>query len=74
MKGDIHVMPATGKRWAVDVESTEQSVVFYDTEQEAIDAGKAKASRNQVELLIHGLDGRVRERDMYGRNPRKNRG
>lgn len=60
MKGDIHVMPATGKRWAVDVESTEQSVVFYDTRQEAIDAGKAKASRDQVELLIHGLRPRLR--------------
>lgn len=74
MKGDIHVMPATGKRWAVDVESTEQSVVFYDTEQEAIDAGKEKASREQVELLIHGLDGRVRKRDTCGRNPRNNWG
>ncbi|MGT2493157.1 DUF2188 domain-containing protein [Cupriavidus basilensis] len=45
-------------------------MVFYDTRQEAIDAGKAKASRDQVELLIHGLDGRVCERNTYGHNPR----
>ncbi|WP_416046972.1 DUF2188 domain-containing protein [Cupriavidus basilensis] len=69
MKGDIHVMPAIGRRWAVDVESTEQSVVFYDTQQDAIAAGREKASRHHVELLIHGLDGRVRERSTYRRNP-----
>lgn len=60
-----HVVPHAGG-WAVRGAGAQRASAVFDTQREAI--GRAReTSRNQgSELLIHGRDGRIRERDSHG--------
>lgn len=40
-----------------------------DTQREAADAARQIARNQQSELLIHGVNGRIRQRDSYGNDP-----
>ncbi|WP_454753540.1 DUF2188 domain-containing protein [Cupriavidus necator] len=68
----MHVVPA-GDRWAVEAEGSHGRDTF-DTQEEAVAAGTERAQQKKVELLIHGRDGRIRERNSYGNDPRDIRG
>jgi hypothetical protein len=46
----------------------------HDTQAEAIARGRELARNRQSELLIHGRDGRIRERDSHGRDPNPPKG
>jgi hypothetical protein len=63
-----HVVPA-GNRWGVRGEGNERLTSVHDTQREAIDAGREIARNQRSELLIHGEDGRIRERDSHGHDP-----
>ncbi|ODV41479.1 hypothetical protein AWV79_35505 [Cupriavidus sp. UYMMa02A] len=65
---DIHVVPA-GERWAVEAEGGTGRETFA-TQEDAIAAGTRRAKAAQVELLVHGRDGRIRERNTFGHDPR----
>ena len=41
----------------------------HDTQREATEQGKDIAKNQRTELLIHGRDGAIRERNTYGRDP-----
>ena len=43
---------------------------MYATQAEAIQAGTERARADKVELLIHGRDGQIRERNSFGNDPR----
>lgn len=63
-----HVVPVDGQ-WGVKGEGNDKYTALYDTQAEAI-ARAREISRNQgSELLIHGKDGRIRERDSHGHDP-----
>ncbi|MCX4239491.1 DUF2188 domain-containing protein [Paraliomyxa miuraensis] len=67
-KRNQHVVPHPSG-WAVKAECAERASSVHRTQQEAISRGR-EISRNQsAELLIHGRDGRIRERDSHGRDP-----
>jgi Uncharacterized protein conserved in bacteria (DUF2188) len=61
---DVHVVP-TGDAWTVTLEGETEPRSRHDTEQAAVDAGRAAARSEQSTLLIHGHDGEIRERDSY---------
>ncbi|NSX15963.1 DUF2188 domain-containing protein [Cupriavidus taiwanensis] len=61
---DVHVVSA-GDRWAVVADRGHGRETFR-TLEEAITAGAEKARQRQVELLIHGRDGQIRERNPLG--------
>lgn len=62
-----HVVPRDGG-WAVKPEGGRASSI-HDTQREAIDRAR-EVSRNQnSELLVHGRDGKIRERDSHGHDP-----
>lgn len=69
---DVHVVPA-GEGWAVEVPDGGKRTMFT-TQEEAIEAGTARAQRDKVELLIHGRDGQIRERNSFGHDPRNIQG
>ncbi len=69
---DIHVVPA-GEGWAVDSPSSGKRTMFA-TQDEAIVAGTERAKKEKVELLIHGRDGKIRERNSFGHDPRNVKG
>lgn len=63
-----HVVPVDDQ-WGIKGEGNGKYTALYDTQEEAI-ARAREISRNQgSELLIHGKDGRIRERDSYGHDP-----
>lgn len=72
MAADIHVVPA-GDGWAVEAAGGGKRTV-YDNQDEAIKAGTEQAQRDKVELLIHGRDGQIRERNSFGHDPRDVKG
>ena len=44
------------------------------TQREAIEIARTIARKEQSELVIHGKDGRIRQKDSYGNDPFPPRG
>ena len=65
MSSNVHIVPHSDG-WAVKIEGNDRATSVHDTQQQAIDAGRDRARREESELLIHGRDGRIRDRDSYG--------
>jgi Uncharacterized protein conserved in bacteria (DUF2188) len=65
MSNNVHIVPHSDG-WAVKIEGNDRATSVHDTQQQAIDAGRDRARRDESELLIHGRDGRIRDRDSYG--------
>ena len=64
---DVHVVPDDA-RWKVTHDGADVSA--HETQAEAIDAGRTEAGRHRCELVVHGGDGRIREKDSEGSDPR----
>ncbi len=64
----LHVTPNGGK-WAVRSSGASRASRVVSTQAEAIKIAREQAKRNGTELYVHGRDGRIRERDSYGRDP-----
>ncbi len=67
-KPNVHVVPHEGS-WAVRVEGNSRVSSTYDTKQEAEAAGRDRAARDHVELLVHRRDGVITERSSFGHDP-----
>jgi uncharacterized protein YdaT len=64
-KRNQHVVPHSDG-WAVRPAGGSRASSVHDTQREAIDRAR-EISRNQgTELLIHGRDGRIRDKDSHG--------
>ena len=63
-----HVVPS-GDRWSVRKAGASRASGTYATQREAVEKAKDIAQSQQTELFIHGRDGRIRERNSYGRDP-----
>jgi hypothetical protein len=68
MKKNQHVVPA-GNQWAVKGEGNSKNTRITQTQKEAIDIARTIARKEQSELVIHGENGRIREKDSYGNDP-----
>ncbi len=60
-----HVVPHQGG-WAVKGVGHERATSVHPTQKEAIDAARGRARNQESELVIHGVDGRIRNKDSYG--------
>jgi hypothetical protein len=60
-----HVVPF-GKLWAVAKPGEIMSAVLFGTQKEAINYGRKKAMKFKSELIIHGRNGKIREKNTYG--------
>jgi hypothetical protein len=72
-KGDVHVVP-NERGWRVEVEGTARARSTHATQAEARQAAREIARRSKSELLVHGRNGRIRERNTYGKDPRTSKG
>ena len=72
-KKNRHVVPQ-GKSWAVKSPGNENPTSRHRTQKAAIDAARKGAKKDQSEMFIHGKDGRIRERNTYGKDPFPPRG
>ena len=55
--------------WAVRGEGNSRDTVRTSTQQEAIERATEIALNQGSEVLIHGRDGKIRERNSYGNDP-----
>jgi hypothetical protein len=65
---NIHIVQRENG-WGTLREGGERASQIFETQAEAIDAGREMARQGQGELLIHGQDGRIRARDSHGHDP-----
>lgn len=62
MKKNQHVTPNGNGNWQVKGAGNSRATVTTKTQKEAINI----ARNQQSELIIHGRNGRIREKDSYG--------
>jgi uncharacterized protein YdaT len=67
-KKDIHVIKHK-EVWATKKEGAGRVGVVTDTQKQAIERARDQAKREQVEVVIHGRDNKIRDSDSYGRDP-----
>jgi predicted transcriptional regulator len=64
---DVHVIPSNGG-WAVEADGEKRE--SFDTQADAIEAGRKLAEQEQGELVVHGEGGEIREKSSHGNDPR----
>lgn len=68
-----HVVPHAGG-WSVKRAGAAKATSKHATQAEAIQAGTKIAQNQGTELYVHGRDGRIRERNSYGKDPNPPKG
>lgn len=63
--GNQHVVPRDDG-WAVKGEGNKKDTSRHDTQGEAIKAARDIAINQRGEVVIHGRDGKIRDKDSYG--------
>ncbi|NWF89104.1 MAG: DUF2188 domain-containing protein [Ignavibacteriaceae bacterium] len=63
-----HVVPYDNF-WAVRGEGNSKVTSVHQTQAEAIVAAREIAQNQKTELVIHGRDGRIRDKDSFGNDP-----
>ncbi|MDB5201347.1 MAG: hypothetical protein JWQ27_756 [Ferruginibacter sp.] len=64
-KKNQHVVPL-GNGWAVKSAGADRATVITNKQSDAISAARDIAKANCTELIVHGRDGKIRERNSYG--------
>lgn len=68
-KDDQHVVPTPDGKWGVRGEGNERLTRKTDTQGDAINVAREIAKKKQSEVVIHRPDGRIRDKDSYGKDP-----
>ena len=69
MNKNVHVTHNANGGWNVKSENTSRAMKTLSTKQEAINYGRNVAIGRKTELVIHGLNGRIQDKDSYGNDP-----
>lgn len=72
-KPAIHVTPRDDG-WAVMREGSKRASSVHPTQKQAEKVGRQAARKDQTEFYLHNRQGRIRERDSYGSDPRSSKG
>ncbi len=64
-----HVTPHPDGGWQVKGEGNEKATVVTTTKAEAVEKGREIAKNQGSELVIHGKDGKIQDKDSYGNDP-----
>lgn len=68
----VHVVPHE-EGWSVKRLGASKGSV-YETQESAVEMARKQAKNDRAELIIHGRNGRIRERNSYGTDPFPPRG
>lgn len=66
-KNGQHVVPSAGG-WSVKRAGATRASSVHATQADAIRVGTQIARNQQTELYVHGKDGRIRERNSFGKD------
>ena len=74
MKQNYHVTRRPDKRWNVIKEGNERASYVADTQEAARQKARELAIKDKAEVMIHGMDNKIRARDSYGNDPHPPKG
>ena len=74
MNKNQHVVPHPDDGWQVKGEGNSRATVRTETQREAIERARSIAQNQGSELIIHRLNGTIREKDSHGKDPFPPRG
>jgi len=63
-----HVVKNPDGGWAVKKGGATKATKVHKTQEEAIRHGREIARTQNAEFYVHGRDGRIREKDSYGKD------
>ena len=63
-----HIVPHPNG-WAVKGAGNSRATSVHKTQKDAIAAGREIAIKQKSENVIHGRNGRIRDKDSYGNDP-----
>ena len=69
MSKNQHVTPHPDGGWQVKGEGNHRATIRTTTQREAQSIATSIARNQHSEVLIHGTNGRIRERSSYGNDP-----
>ena len=72
-KKNQHVVPHSDG-WAVKGAGNTRATSVHGTQRDAIEAARDITRNQRSEMLIHGENGRIRERNTYGDDPNPPKG
>jgi hypothetical protein len=72
-KKNQHVVPHSDG-WAVKGAGNQRATSVHPTQRQAIESARDIARNQRSEMLIHGENGRIRERNTYGDDPNPPKG
>ena len=64
-----HVTPHKDGGWQVKGAGNEKATARTGTQKEAVEIARNIASNQKSELVIHGKNGQIREKDSHGNDP-----
>ena len=73
MGNQIHVTKV-GENWVVKQEGAERASAIRETQSEAKARAIEIAKHQGLEVVVHGVDGKIREKNSYGNDPFPPRG
>jgi hypothetical protein len=68
-KKNIHVTHRKDGSWAVIGEGDSRASSLHRTQSAALDVARPLAKANRSELVIHGRDNKIVDKDSYGNDP-----
>lgn len=69
-RDSVHVVANPNGGWSAKKEGSSKATKTFDNQMEAIAYARGLVSREGGEIVVHGRDGRIREKDRYGSDPR----
>ncbi|HCF61740.1 MAG TPA: hypothetical protein DFS52_27555 [Myxococcales bacterium] len=72
-KKNVWVTPSH-EGWKVKTEGADRAAKVFERQSDAIDHARGMAQARRSELFVQGRDGRIRERDSHGQDPRNRKG
>lgn len=74
MRKNQHVTRHSDGGWQVKGEGNSRATVRTKTQKEAIDIARTISRNQESELVIHGVNGKIRAKDSHGHDPFPPRG
>lgn len=68
MSKNVHVVK-NGDRWSVKEEGNKTPLSNHKNQELARQAAVPIAKDNKSEVVIHGANGKIRDKDSYGKDP-----
>lgn len=65
----VHVVHNPDGGWDVKSGGAKRAYKHFDLKADAVDAGREVSRNKKAEFYIHGMDGKIQEKDSHGGDP-----